>query len=171
MPSDRCLRELFAARLEMACVADYAVVMDEVDGELRTARELHRGLLSKVIAAACTRLPSLSKLGRAGQVDQLAEAGAWTDAALALIALELPGWKVRRLAYENGEWLCSLSRQPNVPIALDDTADAVHDALPLAILLAFVEARQRTSATRQFIPAIPQAGQTPGLALCCDNFT
>jgi hypothetical protein len=155
----------------MASVADYAAVMDGLDNELRKTRELQRDLFYKVVAAACTRLPLLSKLGRAGQVDRLVAAAAWTDAALALIALELPGWKVRRLVYESGEWLCSLSRQPNVPIALDDTADAAHEALPPAIVLAFVAARRRTSVPRQLIPAIPQAGQAPGLALCCDNFS
>jgi hypothetical protein len=155
----------------MASVADYAVVMDGLDDELRKTRELQRDLFYKVVAAACSRLPLLSKLGRAGQLDRLVEAAAWTDAALALIGLELPAWKLRRLVYENGEWLCSLSRQPNVPIALDDTADAAHEALPLAIVLAFVEARRRTSVPPRLIPAIPLAGRTPGLALCCDNFS
>ena len=28
-------------------------------------------------------------------------------AALALVELELPAWKLRRLIYEDGEWLCS----------------------------------------------------------------
>ncbi len=155
----------------MASPADHAVTMDRLDEELRQARELRRALFGKIIAGACIRFPLLNKLGRAGQVDRLAGAGAWTDAALALVALELPGWKMRRLVYEEGEWLCSLSRQPNVPISLDDTADAAHEALPLAIMLAFVEARRRTSVSFQFVPAIPQAGQTPGLTLCCDNFT
>lgn len=155
----------------MASVADYAGTVDQLDEELRHAGELQRPLFDKIIARACIRVPLLNKLGKAEQVDRLAAAGAWTDAALALIALELPGWKVRRLVYENGEWLCSVSRQPNVPISLDDTADAVHEALPLAIMLAFVEARRRTSVAFRFVPAIPQAGQTPGLALCCDNFT
>ena len=54
----------------------------------------------------------------------------------------MPGWKLRRLICENGEWFCSLSRQPNLPAALDDTADASHDVLPLAILLAFGGARR-----------------------------
>jgi hypothetical protein len=72
---------------------------------------------------ACTRLPA----GKAARIDQLIDAGAWNDAALALIELELPAWKLRRLVYEDGEWLCSLSRQPNLPLALDDTADARHE--------------------------------------------
>jgi hypothetical protein len=155
----------------MASVAEYAAVMDGLDDELHNARELQRGLFDKVIAAACTRLPLLSTLGRAGQLARLADAAAWTDAALALIALELPAWKVRRLVYENGEWLCSLSRQPNVPIALDDAAEAVHDTLPLAILRAFIEARRRSSRKTESAPAAPQSsGRAPGLVLCCDNF-
>lgn len=153
----------------MASVADFAVVMDGLDEELRRASELHRRLFYNV-TAACTRLPLLSKLGRAGQLDQLVNADAWTDAALALIALELPSWKVRRLLYENGEWLCSLSRQPNLPIALDDAAEAGHEALPLAILRAFIEARRRSSLKTESTAA-PQSGTAPGLVLCCDNFT
>ena len=100
------------------------------------------------------------------------EAGAWRNAALALIELELPAWKLGSLVYENGEWLCSLSRQPNLPEALDDTADASHEVLPLAILSAFVEARRRTSAMRETnLQTVPQVRRTSGHAICCDNFT
>jgi hypothetical protein len=102
----------------------------------------------------------------------LIEAGAWRNAALALIELELPAWKLRSLVYENGEWFCSLSRQPNLPEALDDTADASHEVLPLAILSAFVEARRRTSAMRETsLQTVPQVRRTSGYAICCDNFT
>jgi hypothetical protein len=154
----------------MASVADDAAVMDGLDDELRKTRELHRDLFYKVVAAACTRLPLLSKLGRAGQLDRLVEAGAWTDAALALIGLELPAWKLRRLVYEDGEWLCSLSRQPNVPAALDEPAEAIHEALSLAILRAFIAARRRSSLNAETAPTAPKSGRAPGLVLCCDNF-
>jgi len=40
----------------------------------------------------------------AARIDQLIEARAWNDAALALVELELPAWKLRRLVYEDGEW-------------------------------------------------------------------
>jgi hypothetical protein len=154
----------------MASIADYAAVMDGLDDELLNARELQRGLFDKVIAVACTRLPLLSRLGRAEQLYRLADAGAWTDAALAVIVLELPAWKVRRVACENGEWLCSLSRQPHTPIMLDDTAEAGHETLPLAILRAFIEARRRSSLNIESAPAAPHSGRAPGLVLCCDNF-
>jgi hypothetical protein len=78
-------------------------------------------LISNVIVHACARIPA----EKAARIDQLIEAGAWSDAALALVELELPAWKLRRLVYEDGQWLCSLSKQPNLPAALDDTATRV----------------------------------------------
>jgi hypothetical protein len=125
-------------------------------------------LISNVIVHACTRIPA----EKAARIDQLIEAGAWSDAALALVELELPAWKLRRLVYEDGQWLCSLSKQPNLPTALDDTADASHEVLPLAILTAFVEARRRASAMRETsLHTVPQVTRTSGYAICCDNFS
>ena len=99
------------------------------------------------------------------------EAGAWGDVALALIEIELPAWKLRRLIYEDGEWFCSLSKQPNLPVELDDTADGRHDVLPLAILSAFIEARRckQLCARNQFAD---RAASPAGIAnaICCDNF-
>jgi hypothetical protein len=141
---------------------------DRLKDQLRLAPALTHDLISHVIVDACTRLPAV----KATWIDQLIEAGAWDDAALALIQLELPAWKLRRLVYEDGEWLCSLSRQPDLPVALDDTADASHEVLPLAILMAFVEARRRISAMRETsLPTVPQVWWTPGYAICCDNFS
>jgi hypothetical protein len=71
----------------------------------------------------------------AARIDELIEARAWNDAALTLVELELPAWKQRRLIYEDGKWHCSLSRRPNLPVALDDTATASHEVLPLAYWL------------------------------------
>jgi hypothetical protein len=71
----------------------------------------------------------------AARIDELIEARAWNDAALTLVELELPAWKQRRLIYEDGKWHCSLSRHPNLPVALDDTATASHEVLPLAYWL------------------------------------
>src|SRR5208283_1867676 len=113
----------------------------------------------------------LQKAGKASRLAQLIEAGAWSDAVLALIELELPGWKLRRLVYEDAEWLCSLSEKPNLPMAFDDTADATNEELPLAILSAFVEARRRAAATPETSsPTVPQVRPTSGYAICCDNF-
>ena len=128
-------------------------------------------LIHQIIKDACTRFPALRNTGKAGNIDRLIELGAWCDVALALVDIELPAWSVRRLVREDGEWFCSLTRQPNVPVGLDDTADASHQALPLAILRAFLEARRRISAAREAgAPIVPQVRAASGSAICCDNF-
>jgi hypothetical protein len=103
---------------------------------------------------------------------RLAEMGAWTEATLALIQLELPRWTVRRLVYDNGEWLCSLSQQSNLPMALDDCAEASHEVLPLAILCAFVEACRRRYKVQESVPAVPQVAQpSVDYIMCCENYS
>jgi hypothetical protein len=140
--------------------------LDALEERLRRAHAVTPDLISHVIANACTRLPAV----KATRIDQLIQVGAWGDATLALIELELPAWKLRRLVYEDGEWFCALSRQPNLPVALDDTVDASHEVLSLAILSAFVEARRRASAMRETsLQTVPPVRQSSGYAICCDN--
>jgi len=82
--------------------------LDALEAQLRRAHAVTPDLISNVIADACVRLPVMKRAGKAARIDQLIEAGGWDDAALALIELELPAWKLRRLVYEDGEWLCAL---------------------------------------------------------------
>jgi len=103
------------------------------------------------------------------RLERLIAAGAWTDAALVLIELELPAWSLRRLIREDDEWFCSLSRQPNLPTTLD-TADAHHDSLPLAILLAFLQARRTAETAPAAISVTPHVQPGPHSILCCGNF-
>jgi hypothetical protein len=142
--------------------------------QVRDATTLDSELLSTIIQNACTRLHALNRHGSTAALHRLIDAGAWTDVALALVALELPGWTVRRLVREDGKWLCSLSRQPNLPVALDDSADASHAVLPLAILGAFLEARRRATATggvaSRSSQSVPRVQPTTGYAVCCDSF-
>jgi hypothetical protein len=146
--------------------------LDRLAEQLVLAPALTRDLISSVLSEACTRLPVLRSSGKAARLDRLIEAGAWTDAALALIELELPAWKLRRLVREDGRWFCSLSKQPNLPIDLDETADANHGVLSLAILSSFVEARRVSSAAREIRPqTVPRIRSRSGHAICCDNFS
>jgi hypothetical protein len=140
--------------------------------ELRLAQAVTPDLLSAVISEACVRLPTMRAARRAARIERLIEAGAWTDAALCLVELEMPAWTLRRLAFDDGEWLCSLSKQPYVPIELDDTAEASHPVAALAILTAFVEARRSIAATHERPAAsVPQVLRgAPAAAVCCDNF-
>ncbi len=84
----------------------YEEQLDALEAQLRLAAALTPDLMSNVIADACVRLPAIKRAGKAARIDQLIDASAWSDAALALIELELPAWKLRRLVHEEGEWLC-----------------------------------------------------------------
>ena len=97
---------------------------------------------------------------------------AWTDAALALIDLELPQWQLRRIAYDEGEWHCALSRERELPDWLDQSIEARHVDLALAILSAFIEA-QRVSApaTRTSVPAVTRDANPLYDPVCSDNFS
>ncbi len=154
----------------MAFAVDFEVLFDRLGDELRGASSPGFDLFAKVIASACTRIPVVGKTGKATRIGRLIEAGAWTEAALAVVELELPVWKLRRVVYENSEWLCSLTRQPNLPVGFDECVDAVHPVLPLAILQAFIEARRvgnDDDAVESRLPRIRPADES---MICCDNF-
>jgi len=94
------------------------------------------------------------------------------DAVLSLIEMELPMWRPRRLIYDGGEWVCSLSRYPETPIELDDTADGRHHAPAVAMLLSLLEAK-RLFVSGQSVEAtsVPQVAPEPAAySFCCDNF-
>jgi hypothetical protein len=80
------------------------VDFDELDAALQSATALSTSLFRKVVQG-CTRLESLRRSGKAAALNELAEAGAWTDAALHLLELELPHWTIRRLSHEGDDWL------------------------------------------------------------------
>lgn len=139
--------------------------------EIRSAQAVTPDLVSRVIDGVCVRLPALDRTQKAARLNQLIEAGAWTEVALALIELELPQWQLRRLIHDDGAWLCSLSKQPNLPAEFDDTADAKHENLSLALLSAFLKARHRAADEREARSLmVPQIGPATSHAICCDNF-
>jgi hypothetical protein len=137
---------------------------------LRHARTVTPGLITDLVARACLRFPAHPSATKA-RVTRLIESGASCDAALALLALELPQWKLRRVVYENGEWICSLSQQLGLPAEFDEMAEAHHENLPLAILSAFVEARRQSLARGESgRKSVPQVRSIRGYPVCCDNF-
>ena len=138
--------------------------------QLRRAKTVIPDLVADLIARACLRFPARSPAG-ATRITRLVESGAVAEAALALLEIELPGWKLRRLVYEDGEWICSLSKHRELPDWLDDTAEARHETLALAIVAAFVEAQSRAAdCDRVSVPTVPQEPRATDCALCCDNF-
>jgi hypothetical protein len=154
----------------MRLEAKHQAALDTLDGVIQSAQEPTVDLLAKIIKAACTRIPLLAKPKTFDRLTELAKIGAWTEAALALIALELPRWRVRRLVYENGEWLCSLSHQPHLPMAFDDCAEATHELLSLALLRAFIEACRRGCAMQEAVSTVPHIQPWPEQVMCCENY-
>ena len=144
----------------------------ELVDQLREAGAATAELMSAVIGHSCRRFPSAGQTAKTARVERLIRSGAWTDAALALIDLELPLWQVRRIAYDEGEWYCALSRERELPDWLDSSIEARHADLALAILSAFVEAQQISAPqSKPSVPVVPRDANPLYEPLCCDNFS
>src|ERR1700737_1143333 len=142
----------------------------EISDRLRDAHAVTADLMSEIIGETCRRVPSVGQTKKTARIERLIGSGAWTDAALALIDLELPQWQVRRIVYDEGEWYCALSRGRELPGWLDQSIETRHADLPLAILSAFVEA-QRVPAPSSRTSVPPVQSNALYVALCCDNFS
>src|SRR6478609_8225086 len=117
----------------------------ELDDQLRDAHAVTSELMTEIIGEACRRFPSVGQSRKSERIERLIQTEAWTDAALALIDLELPLWQVRRIAYDEGEWYCALSRERELPDWLDRSVEARHPDLALAIMSALIEAQRISS--------------------------
>jgi hypothetical protein len=144
----------------------------EIHDRLRDAHAVTAELVSKVTGEICRRFPSTGQTPKTARIEQLIGSGAWTDAALALIDLELPLWQVRRIAYDEGEWYCSLSRQRELPDWLDQSIEARHADLPLAILCAFADAQAVSAPSgRTSVPIVSRDANLLYEPVCCDDFS
>ncbi len=142
----------------------------ELGDRIHDAYGVTAEFLADIINATCRRFASPGRSAPAARLERLIQSGAWTDAALALIDLELPQWQIRRIAYDEGEWHCALSRQRELPDWLDQSIEGRHADLALAILSAFVEARRvGAPAHRTSVPAVPQDTNPMYEPVLCDN--
>ncbi len=138
---------------------------------LRAAHAVTAELMSEIIGKACRRFPSMGQTDKTARIERLIKSEAWTDAALALVDLELPLWQVRRIAYDEGEWYCALSRERELPDWLDRSIETRHTDLALAILNAFVEAqRVSTPQSRPSVPSVSRDANPLYEPVSCDNF-
>ena len=138
---------------------------------LRDAHVPTAELVATLTASVCRRFPSAGQTAKTTRIERLIAAEAWTDAALALIELELPRWHIRRLAYDEGEWHCALSPQRELPEWLDQAIETHHIDLPLAILSAFAEAQRiSASSSRTSVPDVGRHESPLYQPLCSDNF-
>lgn len=138
---------------------------------LRAAPAMTRPLMVDIIDKACRRIHSLGQSERAARLMRLIDAVAWTDAALALMEFELPVWQVRRIAYDEGEWHCALSRERALPDWLDAAVEARHADLALALLSAFLAVRALTAEmSRASVPSVRPSPDPLCQPVACDNF-
>jgi hypothetical protein len=141
--------------------------------KLRAADDMTPELMAEMLDVTCRRALLQSNASKALRLKQLICARAWTDAALALIELELPLWHIRRVTYDAGEWYCALSRQCELPDWLDQAVESRHADLTLAILGAFVEAKGTlATANRPSVPSVSRDREAVcDIPMCCDNFS
>ena len=143
----------------------------ELDDRLRDAHAVTSEVMAEVIGETCRRFLLAGQTEKTERIERLIQTGAWTDAALALIDLELPLWQVRRIAYDDGEWYCALSRERELPDWLDRSVEARHADLALAILSAFVDARRAAlPASRTSVPTVLRDASPLYEPVYCDNF-
>jgi hypothetical protein len=139
---------------------------------LRTAPAMSRPLMLDIIDNACRRFPSLGQSERTARLMRLIDAEAWTDATLTLMELELPMWQVRRIAYDEGEWHCALSRERELPDWLDAAVESRHADLALALLSAFVEVQAlAVEVSRPSVPTVRPAPDPFYEPVACENFS
>jgi hypothetical protein len=138
---------------------------------LRSAPVMTHELMKNVITEACRRMPSTGQHERSARVARLIEAEAWADAALGLIELELPMWRVRRIVYDEGEWHCALSRERELPDWLDAAVETHHADLALALLCAFTEVKATgAEVSRPSVPSVRTNRDLLYQPLACENF-
>jgi len=133
-------------------IADSCALSDRLcDSSLVTP-----ALFQEVLERACRRFPSAGLSEKSARIEALIAAHAWTEAALALLELELPEWQLRRIAYDGGEWHCALSRERELPDWLDRAIEAHHPDLALALLSVLAAARElATASSRPSVPSAP----------------
>jgi hypothetical protein len=144
----------------------------ELGDRLRSAYAATAEFLSDIISQTCRRFPSASQSGKTARIERLIQSGAWPDAALALIDLELPQWQLRRIAYDEGEWHCALSRERELPDWLDAAVEARHADLALALLSAFIEVQAlAVEVSRPSVPTVRPAPDPLYQPVACENFS
>jgi hypothetical protein len=129
-------------------------------------------LARAVLDLALPRIVGFDRHQKENHIRQLIASQAWTDSALALVALDRSG-VLRQVIHEDGEWRCILGAVWPVPAWLDDTIEFRHPELPLAILGALVGALQKKNAPPSAATSVPPSRGEP----CdmtgyvgCDNF-
>ena len=127
-------------------------------------------LFTELLADACRHGDPMRQAVPVACLKRLIAARAWLDAAQALLAMQRPGWKIRRLEFDDGEWHCALSRTPAMPEWFDLTIEAHHPNMSLAIVSAMLAASVEPAP-----PYLAAVAAAPGRdaefdPMLCENF-
>lgn len=135
---------------------------------VRQADAMTPALLRAIVAQSGRRLSLLNRQAMpVKRLDELLRAGAEIDTLLALMAVETPRWRLRRIVCDGGEWHCALGRDPNMPIEIDDLVETRHASLACAVALALLDAQTTAAGVESSVSdSSPATVQTA----CCDNF-
>jgi len=134
-----------------------------------------RGRVTRNFASRISALPAepSPQANIAIRIDALLQVRAALDAALALLAYDLPDWSVRSLVREVDGWHCGLSANPGVPAGLDDIATGDGPTPARAILAAMTAARCQNEAagTRRYCDvAGADGGELSNSGVSCDDY-
>jgi hypothetical protein len=166
-----CVRSMCSQEDAMFLHSQRSEQLATLAAQVSAADEATTQLFSEIVVATARRLWAPGEAAKATQLHDLIEAGALTQAALSLIDLELPLWKLRRIAYDEGEWHCAMSRRRELPEWLDQAVEARHASLTLAILGAYIETVGQTELSREpRRPAVPQTRAEQYEPLYRENF-
>jgi hypothetical protein len=144
----------------------------ELQRRIQRADAATPDLVSAVLGLVLARCATPHRLEHAGRIGRLIQSEARTDAALALVDLDRRR-TIRRLTYDDGEWHCAVGGQWPVPEWLDDTVEASHAVLPLAILSAWLEGLRVSPPSSVRATSVPRSRSESSeglLSLNCDNF-
>jgi hypothetical protein len=166
-----CVRPMWTREDAMLLHSIRSEQLAKLAEQVSAADEATSELFSEIVVATARRLWAPSEAANAVQLHDLVEAGALTQAALRLIELELPLWQLRRIAYDEGEWHCAMSRQRELPEWLDQAVETRHASLTLAILSAYLATVGQIEPSREpSRPSVPQASAEQYEPLTCENF-
>jgi hypothetical protein len=166
-----CVRSMCTREDAMFLHSQRSEQLATLAAQVSAADEATSELFSEIVVAIARPLWTPGEAANAVQLHDLIEAGALTQAALSLIELELPLWKLRRIAYDEGEWYCTMSQQRELPEWLDQAVEATHVSLTLAIMSTYIEAVRQIELSREpSHPSVPQTRTEQYQPLCCENF-
>jgi hypothetical protein len=148
------------------------VAPEELQSVIRQVDAVTPQLLSAVVDLALARWETPNRAAYARRIGEFVASRAWTDAALALVALDR-SHTIRRVVYDDGDWHCTIGSQWPVPEWLDDTVEFGHPVLPLAILGAFLGALCQLRPAALAATSVPQVRSDASdtfAPVSCDNF-